>query len=309
MPTSIGQSYKWQERKHLQSTPGDGEQLKDFRLQVMTQLQTTLDVEQILRIFHVELQQLMPLAGCDYHLPGQSLSLNLGETGRHRCSYQLSLNDEDYGEIAFTRNRRFQERELGLLESVMGLLIYPLRNALSYRRAIDTAMIDPLTGLSNRGAMAMTLNREIDRSRRHHQDMSILMIDIDRFKALNDRYGHLTGDDVLRQVARLMDGAIRGCDACFRFGGEEFLIVLSNSNLPLARLVAERLRQTVCNETRSPDANNPITVSIGVAHYENEADWPELVNRADQALYEAKQAGRNRVVASHVRSVDGEWLL
>ncbi|GGX60718.1 GGDEF domain-containing protein [Saccharospirillum salsuginis] len=309
MPTSIGQSHKWQERKHLQSTPGDADQLKDFRLQVLTQLQTTLDVEQILRIFHAELQQLVPLAGCDYHLPGQSISLNLGDTGRHRCSYQLSLNDEDYGEIAFTRNRRFQERELTLLESVMGLLIYPLRNALSYRRAIDTAMIDPLTGLSNRGAMAMTLNREIDRSRRHHQDMSILMIDIDHFKALNDRYGHLTGDDVLRQVARLMDGAIRGCDACFRFGGEEFLIVLSNSNLPLARLVAERLRQTVYNETRSPDPNNPITVSIGVAHYENEVDWPELVNRADQALYEAKQAGRNRVVASHVRSVDGEWLL
>jgi len=309
MPTSIGQSQKWQERKHLQSTPGDADQLKDFRLQVMTQLQTTLDVEQILRIFHSEVQQLVPLAGCDYRLPGQSLNLNLGETGRHRCSYQLSLNDEDYGEIAFTRNRRFQEREMTVLESVMGLLIYPLRNALSYRRAIDTAMIDPLTGLSNRGAMALTLNREIDRSRRHHQDMSILMIDIDRFKELNDRYGHLTGDDVLRQVARLMDSAIRGCDACFRFGGEEFLIVLSNSNLPLARLVAERLRQTVCNETRSPDLNNPITVSIGVAHYENEVDWPELVNRADQALYEAKQAGRNRVVASHVRSVDGEWLL
>lgn len=304
MPTSIGQSYKWQERKPLQSKPGSGDQLKDFRLQVMSQLQTTLDVEQILRIFHAELQQLIPLAGCDYHLPSQSLRLNLGESGRHRCSYQLTLNDEDFGEIAFTRNRRFQETDMALLESVMGVLIYPLRNALTYRRAIDTAMIDPLTGLSNRGAMAMTLNREIDRSRRLKQDMSILMIDIDRFKELNDRYGHLTGDDVLRQVARVIEGAVRGCDACFRFGGEEFLVVLSNSNLPLARLVAERLRQTVCDDVRSPDPNNPVTVSIGVAHYENEADWPDLANRADKALYEAKQTGRNRVVASVAASDD-----
>lgn len=295
-------------QNELSSVGAHSDRLKDFRLQVMTQLQTTLDVEQILRVFFAEVQQLLPLEGCHYQLASQTINLQLGSVGRHRCNYQLALNEEDFGEITFSRNRRLQERELALLESIMDILIYPLRNGLIYRRAIDTAMIDPLTGLSNRGAMALTLNREIDRSRRHHQDMSILMVDIDHFKQLNDRYGHLTGDDVLRQVARQIDGAVRGCDACFRFGGEEFLVMLSNSNLPLARLVAERLRQTVTDETRSPDPQNPITVSIGVAHYENEVDWPELVNRADKALYEAKQAGRNRVVASYVRSVDGEWL-
>lgn len=315
MPTNFNQT---RSQDHKVSQPpqtgltsvgtGTFDRLKEFRLHLLTQLQTTLDIEQILRIFYNEIQHLVPLSGCLYRHADQSITLKQGEDGRHKCSYQLSLNDEDFGEIVFSRGKRLKEDELSLLESIMDMLIYPLRNSLKYRAAIDTAMIDPLTGLSNRGAMALTLNREIDRSRRHHQDMSILMIDIDRFKSLNDQYGHLAGDDVLRQVSRLIQNAIRGCDACFRFGGEEFLVVLSNSNLPLARLVAERLRQTVCEETRSPAANKEITVSIGVAHYENETNWPELVSRADKALYEAKQAGRNRVVANHIRNAEGEWL-
>ncbi|WP_157954335.1 GGDEF domain-containing protein [Saccharospirillum mangrovi] len=265
---------------------------------MMKQLQATLDIEQILRTFFNEVQHLVPLDGCHYQAEHVGLMLDFGDTGRHRCNYELSLHDEQFGRLGFSRNRRLQEREMQLLESVMDVLIYPLRNALLYRKALATAMIDPLTGLNNRGAMAITLNREMDRMRRHNQDMSILMVDIDRFKDINDRYGHLAGDDVLRQVAQIIDTTIRGCDACFRFGGEEFLIMLTDSNLPLARMVAERLRHTVCEQTRSPAPNAHVTISVGVAHFDNESDWPELVDRADRALYQAKQDGRNRVAIS-----------
>lgn len=274
------------------------DQLKEFRLNLMKQLQATLDIEQILRTFFNEVQHLVPLDGCHYQAESVGLILDFGETGRHRCNYELSLNDEQFGRLGFSRSRRLQEKEMKLLESVMEVLVYPLRNALLYRKALATAMIDPLTGLNNRGAMAVTLNREMDRMRRHNQDMSILMIDIDRFKEINDRYGHLAGDDVLRQVAQLIDNTIRGCDACFRFGGEEFLVMLTDSNLPLARMIAERLRHTIGTQTRSPAPNGSVSISVGVAHFDNESDWPELVDRADRALYQAKQAGRNRVVTS-----------
>lgn len=273
------------------------QQLKEFRLHLMTQLQTTLDIEQILRIFFNEIQHQVELSGCHYRTDSDDLNIQLGETGRHSCHYDLELNDERFGRISFTRGRRLLEREMALLERVMDALIYPLRNALLYRKAVATAMLDPLTGLSNRGAMAMTLNREMDRMRRHDQFMSILMLDIDFFKEFNDRYGHLAGDDVLRQVARLIENSIRGCDACFRFGGEEFLVMLTDSNLPLARMVAERLRHSIETETRRPGAKPPLTVSIGIAHYDQESDWPALVNRADQALYQAKKEGRNLVRA------------
>lgn len=316
MPSSFSPSPNWQERKAIKQQNGgltaidtpSNDQLREFRLQLMMQLQTSLDTEHLLRTFFNEVQHLIPLTGCDYVNGNADLALHLGSPGRHRCNYQLSLNDEQFGDLTFTHRQRLAEQDLALLESIMDTLIYPLRNSLNYRKAIATAMIDPLTGLSNRGAMAITLNREIDRSRRLQQDMSVLMIDIDHFKQLNDRYGHLAGDDVLRNVAKALEDCVRGCDACFRFGGEEFLVLLSNSNLPLARQVAERIRQTIQSVCRSPDPNRPITVSVGLAHYENENDWPELVARADKALYQAKAAGRNRVVPSHVRNHEGEWV-
>ncbi|MCH8530559.1 MAG: GGDEF domain-containing protein [Saccharospirillum sp.] len=281
--------------------------VKDFRLHLMTQLQTSLDTEYLLRTFFSEIQHLVPLSGCHYRNESVSIDIQMGESGRHKCSYHLAMGDEQFGEIVFSKTRRIAERELAMIEAQMDVLIYPLRNSLKHRSAVATAMIDPLTGLSNRSAMALTLSREIDRCKRHHQDLSILMIDIDQFKVLNDRYGHLVGDDVLRQVSQILNDEIRGCDACFRFGGEEFLVMLTDSNLPLARLVSERLRRSIAEHTRSPNPNQPVTVSIGVAHYENEADWPDLVERADRALYDAKAAGRNRVVTNHVRSVDGVW--
>lgn len=313
MSSGSSQTPHWQGNKALHLVQpelvknGSGAALtvKDFRLHLMTQLQTSLDTEYLLRTFFSEIQHLVPLSGCHYRNDSAAIDVQIGEAGRHRCSYQLTMGDEQLGEIVFSKSKRIAERELAMIEAQMDVMIYPLRNSLKHRSAIATAMIDPLTGLSNRSAMALTLSREIDRCKRHKQDLSILMIDIDQFKALNDRYGHLVGDDVLRQVAQILNDEIRGCDACFRFGGEEFLIMLTDSNLPLARLVSERLRRNIAEHTRSPNPNQPVTVSIGVAHYENEADWPELVERADRALYDAKAAGRNRVVTSHIRCADG----
>jgi diguanylate cyclase (GGDEF)-like protein len=186
-------------------------------------------------------------------------------------------------------------------------VIFPLKNSIKYRDALATAMIDPLTGLNNRGAMSITLNRELERSRRHEdQNLSVIMVDVDHFKKINDRYGHLAGDDVLRQVAQVIQKSIRGSDACFRYGGEEFLVCVTNSNLALARVVAERIRIAISESTRLPDKDKTISASCGIAHYNNESDWPELVARADKALYAAKEQGRNRVVTS-VQHADSNY--
>jgi diguanylate cyclase (GGDEF)-like protein len=275
------------------------DRIRDFRLQLTSQLQTTLEVDQILSIFYRQLKQLLPVSGIQYLNGDKMIDLNVGHTAKHRCNYQLSMQKQDFGEISFTRGKRFAEKEMAFIESIMDALIFPLRNALKYREALATAMIDPLTGLNNRGAMSITLNREMERSKRHEdQNVSVVMVDIDHFKDINDRYGHLAGDDVLRQVAHIIQNSIRGSDACFRYGGEEFLVCLTNSNVGLARVVAERIRVAVSENVRISGRDNPVTASFGLAHYNNESDWPELVARADKALYAAKRQGRNRVVTA-----------
>jgi diguanylate cyclase (GGDEF)-like protein len=279
------------------------ERIKDFRLQLSTNLQTTLEVDQIISIFHRHLKQFLPVSGIHYVNGDKMLDLSCGHLAKHRCTYQLTMQKQEFGEISFTRGKRFTEKELTFIESIMDVVIFPLKNSLKYRDALATAMIDPLTGLNNRGAMSITLNRELERSRRHDdQNLSIIMVDVDHFKKINDRYGHLAGDDVLRQVAHVIQKSIRGSDACFRYGGEEFLVCVTNSNLALARVVAERIRIAISENTRLPDKEKTISASCGIAHYNNESDWPELVARADKALYSAKEQGRNRVVTSVVHS-------
>lgn len=273
--------------------------LKDFRLQLFTQLQTTLEMEQVITIFFRQLKKIMPVTGIEYGCREPQLKVLAGRTSKHRCSYQLSMQDSDFGEMTFTRNKRFSEKEMALIESIMDTVIFPIRNSLKYHEALATAMIDPLTGLNNRGAMSISLTRELERARRHSdQSISILMVDIDHFKSINDRYGHLTGDNVLRSVAQIIQSSIRGCDACFRYGGEEFLICLSNSNSTLARVVSERIRMAISESVLLPDKDRPVTASFGIANYNDESDWPELIARADNALYTAKAQGRNQVVTA-----------
>jgi two-component system cell cycle response regulator len=160
------------------------------------------------------------------------------------------------------------------------------------------AHTDPLTQVVNRRALTMQLTSELDRARRYQSVLSLLMLDLDHFKTVNDTYGHLIGDDVLREVAGLLQTAIRSVDVVARYGGEEFVIVLPETPLAGAVTFAERIRAQIEHhpfcETQGPLS---ITASVGVAVYP--ADGVESVEdlfaRADDALYRAKAEGRNAV--------------
>jgi len=167
-------------------------------------------------------------------------------------------------------------------------------------RLRELAVKDGLTGLYNHRYFKRFLTQEIKRARRHKSQVSLIMMDIDHFKNYNDTYGHLAGDEVLRNVAKLMTGNIRGIDVAARYGGEEFVIVLPQTNKNAAKIVAEKLRilvgdQKFQNEDTQP--NGKITISIGVATFpENATNLEELIHQADQRLYHAKSLGRNCVV-------------
>ena len=267
-----------------------------LRQQLGLQLQTSLEPQRILGLFFREIQRLVPLDAMQYVHQASDLRLEFGHRGHHSVSYALSHEGEHLGELVFRRNQRFMEEELGQLESLLATLLYPMRNALLYRVATRSALRDPLTETGNRIAMDQTLQREIDMARRHLNPLSLLMLDIDHFKRVNDTHGHAVGDKVLRAVAASIKGQLRNVDMVFRFGGEEFLILLSNTSREAAAIVGERLRQAAqTQEYWADDIRIDLTVSLGCSTLLAGESAESLLRRADSALYVAKREGRNRL--------------
>jgi two-component system, cell cycle response regulator len=166
---------------------------------------------------------------------------------------------------------------------------------------------DPLTGLWNRKAVMDALNRELLRSDRENTNVGIIMGDVDHFKRINDVYGHLAGDAVLRELAARMLSAVRPYDTVGRYGGEEFLLVSPGCSGPCPQDVAERLRQSLAERPlMTPEGIFPVTMSFGVASVQGTGQWDTdaVVRGVDQALYRAKELGRNRVQVW--RSLDAE---
>lgn len=266
-------------------------------LQLAHTLQTTLEVESLIELFSAECSKDVTHDGLVYRNPETQLEVTLGNPGRHQCQYRLLIAGHTLGELEFSRRKRFTEAELQLLEYMLGSLLYPLRNALLYRQALQTALRDPLTGVNNRTAFDANLKREVDLARRHGTAFGLVVLDIDHFKEVNDRFGHLVGDCVLRDVAAHTGACVRSTDMLFRYGGEEFVILLSSTSVQGAKRLAERIRVAVEKlQCRYGSATIGITASLGVACLHQDDSPQSLFERADRALLKAKQNGRNRVV-------------
>jgi two-component system cell cycle response regulator len=168
--------------------------------------------------------------------------------------------------------------------------------------SLEMAITDQLTGLHNRRYMSRHLDNLISSAAQSGKALAFLILDIDYFKAVNDGYGHDIGDEVLKEFASRISANVRGIDLACRYGGEEFVVVMPDTDVTLAIAIAERLRKSIeANPipiSRPPGKLN-ITISIGIAGSEGSSDTAEaLLRRADQALYSAKRTGRNRVVAA-----------
>ncbi|WP_095143926.1 MULTISPECIES: GGDEF domain-containing protein [unclassified Pseudomonas] len=270
--------------------------LGQLRQQMGLQLQTSLEPQRILGLFFREVQRLVPLDALRFQHKASDLRLEFGQRGHHSITYSLSHEGQQLGELAFRRNQRFNEQDQANLESLLSALLFPMRNALLYRAATQSALRDPLTGTGNRIAMDQTLQREIDMARRHTQPLSLLMLDIDHFKRINDTHGHSAGDEVLKAVANSIKNQLRNVDMVFRFGGEEFLILLSNTSREAAAMVGERLRYAAQAEDYQADETLiELTVSLGCSTLLPGESAQSLLRRADSALYVAKREGRNRL--------------
>lgn len=194
-----------------------------------------------------------------------------------------------------------------LLEHLAAVTAMCIDNAVSHERLKIDGLTDPLTGLYNRRFFERRLGEELDRwARRHDSALVGMLVDVDHFKQINDRYGHQVGDRALQGVARLLGRELRGSDVLARYGGEEFVLLLPDTTVDPGLVIAERLRAQVENAGfTGPDSENlQVTVSVGLAclmpatrrAVDDPGVW--LLQQADAALYRAKQGGRNRVVCA-----------
>lgn len=263
---------------------------------ISSALQTSLEFIELITIFCNKIQATIPHNSAEYINSEFDLTFTRGVIGRHSCSYALKVEDQQLGELKLTRSQRFSKDELRMLESLLCCLIYPLRNATLFQQALQMAYTDPLTHTHNRTSFNDTLMREIKRANRCGQNLSLIFVDVDHFKSINDQYGHQCGDLVLASIAGWIKDSVRASDVVFRYGGEEFVILLADSNLEAATLIAERIREDIDSHTLAygMDVLN-MTASLGVSTLKDGEDTDSLVNRADAAMYQAKQQGRNRV--------------
>lgn len=202
--------------------------------------------------------------------------------------------------IYYRTPRRPSAYELELLDSITSLAAIAIERARSTEQLHRMATMDQLTGIPNRRHFLTLGRREVERGHRSGLPLTLCMIDVDKFKAVNDTHGHAVGDTVLRQTAALLARSIRTVDICGRLGGEEFVALLPEADLAVAAQVAERLREDIAQArvVLAEQREVGVTISVGICQLREAETLEQLMMRADQALYAAKHAGRNRLVSA-----------
>ncbi|WP_017925159.1 GGDEF domain-containing protein [Thioalkalivibrio sp. HL-Eb18] len=272
-------------------------------------LTATLEFDAVLQRLQEQLHTLLQHSGWIFYTDGDDQSWSGGEDDRHRIEYGLSYNGATMGSLILMRGRRFSDAEQQQIEALLGLAAPALHNAHRFRRLMSNLESDELTGLGNRRAFEIQGAKWLADCRRQDRPLSVLAIDLDHFKRINDDYGHAVGDELLRRVADTLRAATRQSDLLVRMGGEEFLAVLPGADLACAMECAERIRTAIANIRATATADDAsalqcegmvkVTASIGVASVGRSTTLQALYQKADEALYAAKQSGRNRVLAGN----------
>ncbi|WP_018873650.1 GGDEF domain-containing protein [Thioalkalivibrio sp. ALJ16] len=278
-------------------------------LEFVQSLSSSLELGTVLERLHEHLHAQIGHSGWFFILQESDATWSGGEEDRHRIEYGMSFNGEAMGSLILMRGRRFGDHEQERIEALLGLAAPALANALRFQNLSTCLETDELTGLGNRRAFEKQGAQWLADCRRQDRPMSVLAIDLDHFKRINDDFGHTVGDELLRRVADALRNSTRESDLCIRMGGEEFLVLLPGADLNCAMECAERIRLAIAalripaaaGDESGLESDGPVkaTASVGVAAIGRHSSLHTAYQAADEALYAAKQAGRNRVLAGN----------
>ncbi|WP_018691060.1 GGDEF domain-containing protein [Algicola sagamiensis] len=265
-------------------------------LQLLQQLQTTLDIHQLVTIFRNEMTKLFPLSHLFIRTERYEWHKSLDDITLYEEEIMIGDEKNSLGTILYGFSHILSKAQMKQLKLMHQVLFYPLKNALAYSNMQELAMVDPLTGLGNRSQFEKEYAERQDRAARYGQPFSILMLDLDNFKHVNDCYGHTIGDEVLNLFANLLQRALRATDTAFRFGGDEFLVLADTNKESPTECICERILAAANEHPRLKDLD--VTVSIGSANWCTHDCGKRLLQRSDDALYTAKYSGKNRYYVS-----------
>lgn len=268
-------------------------------IEIMQLLHSTLDVTEILNNFTYYLKAQFRFSSLTYQHQEICDEYHFGEERKNQFIFNLATEKVNLGKIIISRDETFSEDDIAQLEELLCFLIQPLKNAITHYKMIHASLHDHLTNLLNRSSLDANIQREIKRCKRDKSPLSIIILDIDNFKKINDIHGHIAGDQVLMQLASIILKTMRETDYAFRIGGEEFLLLLNNTSLNDGKKLAERLRKEVeSSVVNFEDKTITFTVSLGLSNFKVTDTQQSLIAKADKAMYTAKMSGKNQVITS-----------
>lgn len=288
------------EPAHLFGGDPDRADLFDF----LVGLQTSMEIPVLLETFSLRLQADYAHRGVRFETlwaeAGQSSNeFVFGQLGGHCKRLLLHAGGQELGWLEIYSSTGPDPAQQRIIDRLLACLIHPLQNAIRLQRLSRQAMLDDLTGVGNRSALIKALRHEIARAERREEysALALMVLDLDGFKELNDRQGHLVGDEGLRQFARVLKKHLRDTDQLFRYGGDEFVVILPDADEAAGLEIAARLEARVGAECVKP----ALRTSTGVAQWKRGMSGRDLFQAADAAMYDRKQQKRTVQTSSSIR--------
>ncbi|MBS3798677.1 GGDEF domain-containing protein [Pseudoalteromonas sp. BDTF-M6] len=255
------------------------------------ELQRSLELPTLLDIFAEHVRPHAYFTGLQLHSCLGVNEMTNSQDNAVANRFDIEVEGEHLGRLVYLSDATFSAALQEQLKKWQQVLAYPLRNALTYNRVLRLATRDPLTGLNNRSDFNMSVEKKLEACRRQHRPFSLMLLDLDYFKQVNDNYGHQVGDQTLQEFATLLRQSVRATDSIFRFGGDEFAILIDDDHYTTNTVIAERIQAAVGNSELMNRYG--VSCSIGFALAQAKDVNISLFERADKALYQAKFSGRN----------------
>lgn len=255
-------------------------------LNFMTQLQTTLDLDKLLNILSIEAARYVDFSGLYFKSQNLNKSLRGSRKSKKEHRFELKMGEDFVGTLTYGINSPISLTNFKVLKQLHLCLMYPIKNAITYHAAMQLAMQDALTGLGNRRYFDEQLKRSMHNANRHHSLVGLVLGDLNKFKAINDTFGHITGDLVLKEFAEVLRQCIRDSDSLFRFGGDEFAIIVENANDTALTIIENRVNLAL--ESNALLSKYQLGCSIGSTFMTRADNEVSFFERADQILYRRK---------------------
>lgn len=260
---------------------------------LIEQLQVTLDPEKLLNAFAMEASKYCDFSGLYFKSNGLTAAARGCKKAKFERLFELTLNNELVGVLTYHINSPIHLDQVKILNELHKCLLYPLRNALQYQYALSLAMQDALTSLGNRRYFDQQLKRAMHHAKRQASPLGLLVCDLNKFKMINDNFGHQIGDEILVQFSNALKASVRDSDSLFRFGGDEFVILVENASQQSLNAIKQRVYLAL--ESNFLLNKYQVSCSLGYTFMNNADDERSLFDRADKALYHQKMSIINKL--------------